>query len=355
MSSRVNIQLMMKILAEKERREKERLKKAAEREKRANELIGALRAELAEENLAKLMASSTLEEIAPSVAVPQGAAGEAAPIEIPETLEARKGKIIEKCLSFHEELDKLYPLAGEDTRHLLAELTPAIDLDRLKLIMDNVRSDFAGKYTRLERARRLKDELEGFLEEPLAGEEGRLLSAKAKELMDRPFLETSDLKGVREKYYELKALQENAQEIRAAALEAQKFLESKGYRVLGPQGIEAGKVAFFETGDPDYRVECRADSKGKISFRQLKVAASEEEARASLSDYQKALDQKAGESWCQIQKDLAEKLSETGVSAELEVLARPGQAPLPQLIDPRKATKAVAARKDSPTERTVED
>jgi hypothetical protein len=251
---------------------------------------------------------------------------------------------LEKCIFFQEEIVKVSPKAALETSRFLPELSNTIDPGRLELVYDSLRAVLSREISASIRQKALREELGIFLASPPSGDDSAVFLELLQKTLSKETILPEEVEPLRTMYHRLLSRTEAQKEGLEVLKKVSKFLKGKGYRVLDGEGLAYGKAAFLEGLSPDYRLELKLDKKGGISLRQLKVAASKEEALLPLSDYQRALDKKAGESLCGTLKELMAVLAKDGVGREMTILSEPGSALLPVMVDPsRKVLQKVGA------------
>ncbi|MDR1395295.1 MAG: hypothetical protein LBK52_03870, partial [Deltaproteobacteria bacterium] len=311
-------------------------------------------------NLAKLGALAYEAPPRPEARAAPRSAPRPAASESIEKKSRLKNEKIHQILAYREELARLDQESAEEKNVFLQELAEDTDSARLDIIADIYKAALSRAAALQARNLILRQELAALAEtlpkippdtpetEALAGE-AELLSRQTAALAVRSSIPEAEAELLREKHRSLEARILEAAGgglIRRAAALAQKFLSQKGYEVLDGGKISPGKAAYLSAGQSDYRLQVKMSAEGSLTFQHLKTAASPEEARIPLTPYQAARDRDQGETLCRVQKELADFLAAEGLETETSVLQKPGQGPLPVLIDPRLKQAQSAGQAD---------
>jgi hypothetical protein len=274
---------------------------------------------------------------------PQFATKAPANIALMSVDQEASAKAIRKILGYYEELNKLEPQRAANKKPLLAELAKTIPPERLLTIADSLRSALSRAITLTARSEIHRAELEALrLAQPETPAALELLE-EIQGLLEQKTIADEAMAAIREKirvYQERIAQTQEADLAQQIAELAQKFLADEGYEVMDAGGLTVGGDCLIAGDRTDYPVQCHLDAKGALTFRQLKVAASREEAEKIPNEYQKALDKERTVAFCRVHERLTQALAKAGFKVEAKELQKAGEGLLPVLVDPRKAATA---------------
>ncbi|MDR2422083.1 MAG: hypothetical protein LBE01_01750 [Deltaproteobacteria bacterium] len=248
-----------------------------------------------------------------------------------------------KILGYFEEIQKINPKKAAEKRQFLAELTSSPTASRLAMIADSLKLTLSREITYFAHSKAYREELKSALKDlqgiPLAQD----FSAKVASLIDEKIISAETMQEIRRsyRYYMDKAQEDqNVDFLSKTAALVQKHLSEQGYEIMGDKSLSVGGDVLFSDGHPDYRVYCSLDGQGTLSFQQLKVAASREEAERPLDDYELALEKEKAKSFCEAHDRVTKSLAEAGFNLTTNVIKEASAGRLPVLIDPQKAQKA---------------
>jgi len=255
-----------------------------------------------------------------------------------------------ECRRFFERIQGLNGSAAARHASLMKEVEAGTSPQRQGLILDALKLCYGEEITLTARTNCLREELREMLAACKAVPLPECFQARLRALIESPNLTALNVSDISREFDELAAAkpeldgQADARAKRAVlenfSAEAGKILKEMGYQVMDSQGLPLDQTHYLATPDPDCRIQFYINSQsGKMTFKQVRVVASEAEAAAQPSDYQKALDQKKGEKWCQTFDRLRERLDKAGYSIDTMSRREPGQGELPVVIDKRLAER----------------
>ncbi|MDR1314081.1 MAG: hypothetical protein LBQ12_10405 [Deltaproteobacteria bacterium] len=305
-------------------------KALAEREARLKALVEAQRSELAREAAEILKSAGKLETAAEAEA---RAASEAAA--------AAERELVSKIRAYFKELEDVSPSAAEGLSSLADEVREGMDSGRMALIFDSVRAGLAKEITGAMRADIFRRELAGMAERPPLGARGEEFVSKAAALMARRRIRSGDMDEARVEYLNLME-EDRVADVNARLMKkARDILSERGYRLLDSRGrpvldgvpLARDGVYWFAGASQDFRVRAQADAKGGLNLQHLRVVATKDEAKAHVPMYARQLEISESEKWCGAQDALVEALKSDKSQITHTVYRKPGELPLPILVD----------------------
>jgi len=239
-----------------------------------------------------------------------------------------------ECRRFFRRIQGLNDSAAARHASLMKEVEAGAGPQRLNLILDDLKLSYGRELTLAARANCLRQELKDMLDE--AGPED--FQARLRALLASASLTEDEVLAARREFEDLAAAGAKRAVLETITNETGRILQEMGYQVMDSEGLALDQTQYLATPDPDCRIQCYINSQsGKAAFRQVRVVASEAEAAAPPSDYQKALDREKGEKWCRTFDRLRERLNEAGYPIEIMLRREPGQGELPVVTDERLA------------------
>lgn len=270
-----------------------------------------------------------------------------------KNFEMDSNALIEECHRLYRRLQHLNPDSAAAHNHLMAEIETSTestkpDPKRLSLIMDELKLSYGRELTTAVRTRCHQEELAEMLAAADALGCPASFITRIKTTVAAQVITEEEALPLWQDFFELAnqiAEKNRRRAISEAAQAAQKFLAELGYEVLDSQSgpLELDQAGYLSTPNPDYLIECRMDSRGGLAFKQVKVAVSETEAIAPLSDYQRQVDLENGRAWCRAHEEMLSKLKAAGYVIDVKFLQEPGKSSLPILINPNKVAAKKAA------------
>jgi hypothetical protein len=238
------------------------------------------------------------------------------------------------------------------TRHdsLMKEVEAGTDPKRLSLILDDLKLSYGRELTLAARNNCLRREVKDLLAACKAGVHPEDFQAKLRALLGADNLTEEDVQAAWIEFDDLSAKKDKLALLGNMAGMAGKVLKEMGYQVMDAEGLTLDHTQYLTTPDPKCRIQCYINSQsGRVAFKQVRVVASEAEAAAPLTDYQKALDRKNGEAWCQTFDRMLDRLNEAGYPIEIMLRREAGHGELPVVTDDLLASGRRQARSPAVT------
>ena len=176
--------------------------------------------------------------------------------------------------------------------------------------------------------------------------------ARLRALLVAADLTEKDVLAARSEFDDLAAQKAARAVLENISSQAGRILREMGYQVMDSAGLAPDRTQYLATPDQDCRIQCYINSQsGKMAFRQVRVVASQAEAAAPPTEYQKALDRDKGEKWCRAFDLMRERLNKAGHPIDIMLRREPGQGELPVVIDESLAGSGRLAAASAPRAR----
>jgi len=231
---------------------------------------------------------------------------------------AEKQRILEKIEAVFDKLKTINPELAEEKRQLVIEATETDDIQRIRLILEDIKMNYINTRRLYIQTEVLKNDLKVF--ETLAEETGML--TEFNKLMKMSILNKEEVDNFIKNLLNKKR-QIMAQERRRASLE--KFINKVmelGYSVVKDDLMEElsmGKIVEIKTPfGEDYMLRLKYEDDGlKIMF----VRYVEDEK--NLSEYEKHKDIAIAKKWCSDYDKIKQLLSQEGIMIEDKIRIEP--------------------------------
>ena len=225
---------------------------------------------------------------------------------------------------------------AEQLKPLVLEAKQGTTMARLKLIRDQIKTTYGYLRERAVLTDMFKRDLRDFLPPMRKAQGTETLCQRMEDLLAAPNVSRDAYDEI---YMSVKKVFLEQMETITDALLAEKVegtLRQMGYTLMDEEGrpveLKAGEARLLSTPYEGYRVRVKVGQDGAIATRLVRVVGSEE-AKASVSEYQKQADIEVGKKWCANLKQIHEALAEEGLPVRDIFRKEPGEEPLDIIVD----------------------